>query len=99
MRMQDLLSSNHISSKVHKEEAQSAEETKPLTLAGSSSLGPEDMGGDSNSPRAEASSISPAGEVVPPAPPPTSLRKLCKTQPHRAKKMDKSDICHTLFCA
>ena len=63
MRMQDLLSSNHISTKIHKEEAPSAEETKPLTLAGSSSLGPEDMGGDP-SVEAESSSISPSGGLI-----------------------------------
>lgn len=64
MRMQDLLSSSHISTKVHKdpEPGQSADETKPLTQAGSSELGPEDMCGTAGSPaEAEGSSgISPA---------------------------------------
>ena len=63
MRMQDLLSSNHVSIKANKnaEAAHSADETKPLTQAGSSELGPEDLEGTSGSPaEAEGSDISPA---------------------------------------
>lgn len=64
MRMQDLLGSNRISSRVSKdaEPAHSADESKPLTQAGSSDLGPEDLEGTSGSPvKAEgASGISPA---------------------------------------
>lgn len=67
MRMQDLLSSNHISTKVHKdtEPAHSADETKPLTQAGSSDLGPEDLQGSSSSPAGTegTSGISPAAGI------------------------------------